>query len=138
MRASVLPAVVSVALVLTMWPQGGRAQSDRDFVFTDQEGHLVLRFAGTGATGLNSSQAEEILNAEFSTMVHDRLQSRHWSLPEHRALLGTVQESLEAFVSAHPQDFEPVFLITAYDQETETPHIKAFLRRSGRALPPGP
>ena len=32
----------------------------------------------------------------------------------------------------------PVFLITAYDQETETPHIKAFLRRTGHALPRRP
>src|SRR5690606_38741298 len=58
-------------------------------------------------------------------------QPSHSSVPEHRAMLGAVQESLEAFISAHPQDFEPIFLITAYDQETETPHIKAFLRRSG-------
>ena len=186
MRSAHLPVVASLAFALAMWPHGGRAQSDRDFVFTDQEGHLVLRFAGTGATGLDPSQAEEILNAEFSTMVHDRLradllfeqeprdpnwaasmeprierhvaraghefsaihvqcrtascraimqQPRHWTVPEHRAVLGTVQKSLEAFIAAHPQDFEPVFLITAYDQETETPHIKAFLRRSGRALP---
>ena len=167
-----------------MWPQSGRTQSDRDFVFTDEEGHLVLRFAGTGAIGLDLSQAEEILNAEFSTMVHDRLradllfedeprdrdwaqamepqieehvkhagpafskifvecrapscrvtmeQPGHWSVPAHQAVLETVQESLEAFIAAHRQHFEPVFLITAYYQETETSHIKAFLRRTGHA-----
>ena len=174
---------------MAMWPQSGRTQSDRDFVFTDLEGHLVLRFAGTGAIGLDLSQAEEILNAEFSTMVHDRLradlqfeeeprdpewaasmeprieehvkhagsefsdifvacraascrvimeQPMHWSVPAHQAVLETVQESLEAFIAAHRQHFEPVFLITAYDQETETPHIKAFLRRTGHALPRRP
>jgi hypothetical protein len=163
-----------------MWPQSGRTQSERDFVFTDLDGHLVLRFAGTGATGLDSTQADEVLNQEFSRMVHDRLradllfeaeprdpdwarpmepqiekhvehagpefsdiftecraascrvimeQPVHWSVTEHQAVLGTVQASLEAFVAAHRQHFEPVFMITAYDKETETPHIKAFLRR---------
>lgn len=189
MRASVSSALISLGLALAMWPQSGRTQSDRDFVFTDLEGHLVLRFAGTGAIGLDLSQAEEILNAEFSTMVHDRLradlqfeeeprdpewaasmeprieehvkhagsefsdifvecraascrvimeQPMHWSVPAHQAVLETVQESLEAFIAAHRQHFEPVFLITAYDQETETPHIKAFLRRTGHALPRRP
>jgi hypothetical protein len=50
----------------------------------------------------------------------------------------TVHVSLEAFIAAHRQDFEPVFLVTAYDQDAETPHIKAFLRRVGHALPHGP
>ena len=172
-----------------MWPQFGRTQSDRDFVFTDLDGHLVLRFAGTGATGLDSAQVDEILNAEFSTMVHDRLradllfadeprdpdwaasmepqieehvkhagpefsdifiecraascrvimeQPVHWSVPEHQAVLETVQESLEAFIAAHRQHFEPVFMITAYYQESETSHIKAFLRRAGHAPPDRP
>lgn len=188
MRAFVLPALVSLGFALTASPPEVRAQSDRDFVFTDEEGHLVLRFAGTGATGLSPSQAEEVLNAEFSRMVHDRLradllfqqeprdpdwaasmeprieghvayagpefsnvlvqcrtascriimeQPRHSSVAEHRAALDTVQKSIEAFIEVHDQDFEPVFLITAYDQETETPHIKAFLQRSGQALPTG-
>ena len=188
MRASISSVVISLGLALAMWPQSGRTQSDRDFVFTDLEGHLVLRFAGTGATGLDSSQAEEILNAEFSTMVHDRLradlqfeveprdrewaasmepqikelvkhagpefsdilvecraascrvimeQPVHWSVPEHQAVLETVQKSLEAFIAARRQHFEPIFMITAYDQETETSHIKAFLRRTGDAPPAG-
>lgn len=178
-------AVILLGLALVMWPQSGRAQSDRDFVFTDLEGHLVIRFAGTGATGLDSSQADEILDQEFSTMIHDRLradllfedeprdpqwaawmepqieehvehagpefsdifvecraascrvimeQPGHWSVPEHEAVLETVQASLEAFIAAHRQDFEPVFMITAYSQESETSHIKAFLRRTGHAV----
>lgn len=189
MRASVSSAVISLGLALSMWPQSGRTQSDRDFVFTDLEGHLVLRFVGTGATGLDSSQAEEILNAEFSTMVHDRLradlqfedeprdaewaasmepqieehvkhagpefsdifvecraascrvileQPMHWSVPAHQAVLESVQESLDTFIAARRRYFEPVFLITAYYQETETPHIKAFLRRTGHAPPRRP
>jgi len=185
MRASVLCAVISLGVSLGGWPQSGRTQSDRDFVFTDLEGHLVLRFAGTGATGLDSSQVDEILDSEFSTMVHDRLradllfedeprdpewaasmepqieehvehagpefsdifvecraascrvimeQPGHWSVPEHRAVLETVQKSLEAFIATRRQDFEPVFMITAYSQESETSHIKAFLRRTGHAV----
>jgi hypothetical protein len=188
MRASVSSAVISLGLALAMWPQSGRTQSDRDFVFTDLEGHLVLRFAGTSAAGLDSSQAEEILNAEFSTMVHDRLradllfedeprdpdwaasmepqieehvkhagptfsdifvecraascrlimeQPIHWSVPAHQAVLETVQKSFEAFIAARRQHFEPIFMITAYYQETETSHIKAFLRRTGHAPPAG-
>lgn len=180
MRAAVSSAVIVLGLTLAMWPQSGRTQSDRDFVFTDEDGHLVLRFVGTGATGLDSSQAEEVLNSEFSTMVHDRLradllfedeprdpewalsmepqleahikhagpeysdifvecraascrmimeQPMHWSVPAHQAVLEIVQASLEAFIAGHRQYFEPVFLITAYDQETETSHIKAFLAR---------
>ena len=189
MRASVSSAVISLGLALAISPQYGRTQSDRDFVFTDLDGHLVIRFAGTGTTGLDSSQADEILNAEFSRMVHDRLradllfedeprdpewalsmepqieqhvkhagpefsdlfiecraascrvimeQPVHWSVPEHQAVLETVQESLEAFIAARRQHFEPVFMITAYYQEFETSHIKAFLRRIKHAPPDRP
>ena len=171
----------TLALALTIGPQPGLAQSDRDFVFTDEDGHLVLRFAGTGATGLEPAQAEEILNQEFSRMVHDHLradllfadeprdihwaasmepqiaahvrhagaefsdvfvqcraatcriimeQPLHWDVPAHVAVLETVQASLEAFIDANHGQFERVFLITAYYQQTETPHIKAFLRRT--------
>jgi hypothetical protein len=57
----------------------------------------------------------------------------HWTVIEHQAVLETVQKSLEAFIAAHRQHFEPVFMVAAYDQETETSHIKAFLRRIGHA-----
>jgi hypothetical protein len=171
----------ALGLALILLPQLGRTQADRDFVFTDEEGHLVVRFHGTGATGLDSSQADEILNAELSSMVHDRLradllfeseprdagwaarmepqleqhlehagpeftkilvgcrttscrvvmeQPRHWSVNEHQAVLKAVQESVEAFIAARQPHFKPVFMITAYDQEPETPHIKVFLRRT--------
>ena len=189
MRALVSFAVISLGLTLAILPQYGRSQSDRDFVFTDLDGHLVVRFAGAGATGLDTSQIDEISNAEFSSMVHDRLradllfedeprdagwalsmepqieqhvkhagpdysdlfvecraascrvimeQPLHWTVPEHQAVLATVQESLEAFIATRRQHFEPVFMITAYDQESETSHIKAFLRRTEHALPDRP
>lgn len=189
MRASISSALISLGLALAMWPQTGRTQFDRDFVFTDLDGHLVLRFADIGPEGLDTSQSDEFLDSEFSTMVHDRLradllfeaeprdpkwaasmepqiaehvkhagpvfsdifaecraascrvvmeQPGHWSIPEHQALLETVEKSLKAFIAAHPQDFERDFMITAYDQENEIAHIKAFLRRVGRTPPERP
>lgn len=189
MRASFSHAFMCLGLALAMSPQVGHAQSDRDFVFTDGDGHLIIRFAGTGATGLDASQADEVLNAEFSRMIHDRLRADllfeneprdpEWSasmapqirehvehagpefsdifvecrvascrvimeqpgsrsLPEHRAMLATVQQSIEAFISTRRQYFEPVFMITAYYKDFQTPHIKAFLRRTGDALPQQP
>ncbi len=186
MRATVSFAVI-LGLALAIRPQFGQAQSDRDFVFTAEDGHLVLRFVGVTDAGLDSTQAYEVLNQEFSRMIHDRLhadlkfqaepqdpdwaasmepqieahvrhagpefsdiivacraatcrvimeQPTHWSVAEHQAVLQTVQESLEAFIAAHRHDFEPVFLITAYDKENETAHIKAFLSRAGHAPAP--
>jgi len=73
MRLSGPTALLLLTLTVSGWPVPGSAQSDRDFVFTDEEGHLVIRFTGTGPTGLDSAQRYEILNAEFSSMVHDRL-----------------------------------------------------------------
>ena len=73
MRATVTSAAMALTLCLALWPQLGRTQSDRDYVFQDEDGHLVLRFAGVGDKGLDASQAYEILNQEFSRMVHDRL-----------------------------------------------------------------
>lgn len=185
MRVSASPAVVFLASVLALWPHSGRAEPERDFVFTDLEGHLVVRFAGAGATGLSPAQREELVNAELSSMVHDRLradllfeaepaadaawaasmerqleqqveqagleisassiecraascrvileQPAHFTVPAHQALLDKAQKSLEAFIAAHPQHFKPIFMIAAYDQEPEIPHIKVFLRRSDPA-----
>ena len=182
MRMAVSSTVMLLGLALTLWSPAGLTQPDREFVFTDEDGHLMVRFPGSGATGLDASQAEEILNAEFSTMVHDRLradllfaaeprdaewaawmepqiekhveragpafsdvfvecraascrivleQPGHRTVPEHRLVLETVEESVKSFVAVHQQHFEPVFMIVAYDQLTETSHIKAFLRRTG-------
>lgn len=60
-------------------------------------------------------------------------QTRHWTVPEHRAVLETVQKSVEAFIASHPQDFGRTFMLAAYYQEYETPQIKAFLQRTGPA-----
>jgi hypothetical protein len=187
MRNSVALAIVLLTSALTMGPRFALAQSDRDFVFTDEDGHLVVRFVGTGATGLDPSQAEEILNAEFSSMVHDRLradlmfedeprdrdwdarmapvlrehaslaglhftevfvecraascrivmdQPGHWSVSQHLVVLEAVVESLEDFIAEQRPQFEPGFMITAYYQQYQIPHIKAFLRRAALSSQP--
>jgi hypothetical protein len=185
MRFSVLTIAASIGLAVVAWPRPAATQDGRDFVFTDPEGHLVLRFAGSEPGGLEPDQIDEIVNAEFSTMVHDRLRAdirfdtepvdsewaelmepqiamylgetgpdfwsispditvrcrsascrlllehtRRLQVSEHRLLMGRVQRALQAFMESNPASFEPVFLMAAYDQELEVPHIKAFLRRT--------
>jgi hypothetical protein len=187
MRFSALIITVSFSLAVAVCPQLAATQDDRDFVFTDEEGHLVLRFAGSEPGGLEPDQFDEIVNAEFSTMVHDRLRAdlrfdtepvdsewaesmeprvamylgetgpdfwsiiaditvecrsascrlllehtRRLGVSEHRMLMWSVQRALQAFMESNPASFEPVFLMAAYDQEREVPHIKAFLRRADR------
>ena len=175
------PLIVAGSICLALAPGLAAAQHERDFVFTDEDGHLVLRFAGSEPGGLEPDQVDEIVNAEFSTMVHDRLRADlrfdtepvdsewaepmkarleghlsdqtlefsavevecrsascrlvlehtdRWRLPEHRSRMGVVQRVIQDFMRTDPESFEPVFLITAYDQELETPHIKAFLERA--------
>lgn len=181
MRLSALICAVSLALTSPVWPQLAAAQDDLDFVFTDVEGHMLLRFAGAGPGGISADQMDEVVNVSLSTMVHDRLRAdalftaepvdsqwaesltpelrRHVSetgpdfssldvecrsstcrlvlehptgrnIVRHQDLMGDVQLVIEAFIEAHPASFDPVFLITAYTQERETPNIKAFLRRA--------
>jgi hypothetical protein len=63
------------SLALAGWPTLAAAQNDRDYVFTDDQGHLVLRYAGAGPGGLTHDQMDEIVNVQLSTMVHDRLRA---------------------------------------------------------------
>jgi len=151
-----------------------------DFVFVDEEGHLVLRFAGVGRDGLNEHQRQEVVNKEFSSMVHDRLRAdllfegeqhdpawaaamvprleRHvldagstfvaveaqcraescrlfvdhtatMTVAEHMLLLPELQATIEAFIDAEPDSFEPVFMIAAHFQTPEPPFMKVYLRR---------
>lgn len=187
MRFRAFTIVASLGLLVAAWPPLATTQDDRDFVFTDEDGHLVLRFAGSEPGGLEPDQIDEIVNAEFSTMVHDRLRAdlrfdtepldsewadrmepriamylrearpdfrptfpditvecrsascrvllehtRRLQVSEHQLLMGSVQRALQAFIEANPASFEPVFLMAAYDQELEVPHIKAFLRRADK------
>ena len=70
----------------------------------------------------------------------------HWFVGQRRwlALICTLALCLSGLLSFRdyfwrwPQDagFEPVFLMSAFDQGDDLPHIKAFLRRSGDHLRP--
>jgi hypothetical protein len=178
-----LSIAASLGLAAAMCQQLAAAQNDRDFVFTDDEGYLVIRFVRMGPQGLNETQRDEVLDQEFSTMIHDRLRAdlrfedepidSNWaawaepeiqklivkmppgfssvnvqcrsascrivlehpsrlSIAEHQSLMGTVEGVIQEFVDANPSTFDPAFMMTAYDQESETPHVKAFIRRTGR------
>lgn len=75
MRSSPFIIVSLFGLAVAGAFQPAAAQGARDFAFTDNEGHRVLRFVGTTASGLTDDQREEIVNAEFSKMVHDRIRA---------------------------------------------------------------
>ena len=112
MRASVSSAVAALGWVLILWPQYGQPQTDRNFVFRDNDGHLLIRFAGTGATGLDASQFEEIANAEFSVMVHDRLRADLLFAEEPRdpEWAQSMQPRIEAYVKRAGPEFSDVFV----------------------------
>jgi hypothetical protein len=184
MRTSTITRAAILALAVTSWPSIGLAQPGHDFIFTDEEGHLLLRFANAGHDELLSAPLqprEEILSQELSVMVHDRMRAdlsfeaeavdpdwagltkfeieshlhettagfssrniecrsetcrvilQHrdrFTISEHEKLLEKVQAELQALIDAAPEKYDPVFLITAYEQASTTPHIKAFLRRA--------
>ena len=75
MRFSALIIVTTYCLAITAWPKLAHAQGERDFVFTDEEGHLVLRYAGAKDGSLTTRQKDEIINVSLSTMVHDHLRA---------------------------------------------------------------
>lgn len=178
-----LSIAATLGLAAAMCQLPAAAQSDRDFVFTDDDGYLVIRFVRMDPQGLNETQREEVLDQEFSTMIHDRLRadlrfedqpidskwaawveprieklmpnmppafsrvdvqcrsascrivlehSSRLSIAEHQSLMGKVETVIKNFVDANPSTFDPSFMMTAYDQESETPHVKVFIGRTGR------
>jgi len=183
MRFPVSGLLTCLILATAAAPRLAGAEGDRDFVFVDEDGHIVFRFAGSGPGRPTDDQMEEIIDQEFSVMVHDRLRAdllfeaepmdSRWAdtteprlaelvtemkldfsmidiacrsascrllleherlnVSEHTSLMGEVQRAIHAFNEADPAGFEHVFLITAYDQLDQTPHVKAFLRRAAGA-----
>jgi hypothetical protein len=75
MRLFAMTITVITGLAAAGWSASLFAQNERDFVFTDDEGHLVLRFAGSGPGGPDAHELEEVVNQSFSTMVHDQLRA---------------------------------------------------------------
>jgi hypothetical protein len=75
MRTQVFAFAATILLAAAACPRMACAEADRDFVFTDDEGHLVLRFVGIGHEELDANQRQEVVDATLSTMVHDRLRA---------------------------------------------------------------
>ncbi len=75
MRLSALVLTASFTMTIANWSVPAAAQSERDYIFTDDEGHLILRFAGAGHGELDDTQMDEIVNLQLSTMVHDRMRA---------------------------------------------------------------
>ena len=181
MRLFELRCLTILGAAAALWPHIAFGQANRDYVFEDEDGHLVLRYVGVGHGELTATQIDEISNAEFSSMVHDRIRadlwfdaepldevwarsteprierylshnvpdsfsinlacrsascrlvlehSGNWTVSGHQALLQDIQPVIEGLILSHAPAFDEVFLITAYYQERETPHIKAFLQRT--------
>jgi hypothetical protein len=107
MRRSSLTIAASVALALAVWPAPAASQGVGDFVFTDAEGHLVLRYAGAESGRLDANQFEEIANVEMSTMVHDRLRADAVFEAEH--VDGEWAEAMETRIAAHVRQAVPDF-----------------------------
>ncbi|HEX7000029.1 MAG TPA: hypothetical protein VF322_18005 [Gammaproteobacteria bacterium] len=76
MRIATVAITASLGLAAAAPASAAVAEHARDFIFTDAEGHMVLRFAGVASTaGLSDDQIDEIVNVQLSTMVHDRLRA---------------------------------------------------------------
>lgn len=73
MRILPRPALLVTAWVLIGSSVASASQNDREYIFVDDEGHLVLRLVAAGPGELPPVQRNEVLNQEFSIMVHDRM-----------------------------------------------------------------
>ena len=111
MRVSVLAVAASFALALTAFPGRASAQGAGDFVFTDDEGHLILRYVGTDSGHLDAHQFDEVGNVELSTMVHDRLRAdtifetepidAKWSKPTATRIARHLRHAAPQFSDVH-------------------------------------
>ena len=110
MRAFV--TALAIGLSLAAWATPGRTQSDRDFLFKDEHGHLIIRFTATATEGLSSAQAYEILNAEFSSMVHDRLHAdlKFGEEPPDPGWARSIEPQIEQHVRRAGPEFSNVFV----------------------------
>lgn len=110
LRLSALTIAASVGLAAALWPQPAATQGERDFVSTDDEGHLILRFAGTEDRGLDADQLEEILNVQLSTMVHDRLRadSAFEAEPVDSRWAASMEPRIERLVSEMGPEFSAI------------------------------
>jgi len=130
MRFSALTIAVSVGLAVAVWPQLAATQDERDFVFTDDEGHLVLRFAGAGSGGpggLDANQRDEIVNVQLSTMVHDRLRAD--AAFDAEPIDSEWADSMEPRIERHMRETGPEF--SAIHVECRSASCRLLLEHSG-------
>lgn len=107
MQLAVLSIVAAMGLAAVAWSQPAPAPSERDFIFTDDEGHLVLRFAGSGPQGPDARELEEVVNQSFSTMIHDHLRAD--LIFEAERVDSDWAPSMEARIEPHLDDIRPLF-----------------------------
>jgi hypothetical protein len=113
-------------LAVAVLPQLAATQDDRDFVFTDEEGHLVLRYAGAGPDGLDANQMEEIVNVVLSVMVHDRLRAD--AVFEAEPVDSQWADSMEARIERHVSETGPEF--SAVDVECRSASCRLVLEHA--------
>ena len=107
------------------------AQTARDFIFTDDEGHLILRFVGNPSGQLGPAQREEVHNAEVSVMVHDRMRAD--VLFESEVVESPWSSSMESQLRQHFDRLGPPF--TDVGSECRSHSCRLFVdHRDGRTV----
>jgi hypothetical protein len=116
-----------LGLAIFACPPPAASQDDRDFIFTDAEGHLVLRFAGTGASGLSARQIEDVANVELSIMVHERLRAD--AAFEAEPVDTGWADPMEARIAEHMSTTAPEF--SPLDVECRSASCRVVLEHAG-------
>jgi hypothetical protein len=127
MRFSALVIAASFVWAGACGPRLAAAQGERDFVFTDDEGHLVLRFAGAEPGGLDENQMEEVVNVQLSTMVHDRLRAD--TVFEAEPVDSKWADSMEARIEGRVSEIGAAF--SAMNVECRSVSCRVVLEHSG-------
>jgi len=128
MRLPAHPLAASLGLALAVWSTLAGAQHARNFVRTDDEGHLILRFVGTEATGPDTQQMEEVTNAFVSVMVHDRLRAD--VMFEHEPVDRDWAAATESMLAGHLSGAQPEF--TEIDAECRSASCRLELYHANR------
>jgi len=128
MQLSVLSIVASMGLAALAWAQPVPAPSERDFIFTDDEGHLVLRFAGSGPQGPDAVELEEVVNQSFSNMIHDHLRADLIFEAEH--VDPEWAPGMEARIESHLGELQPLF--SAIDLECRSASCRLVMDHTER------
>jgi hypothetical protein len=86
MQVSAFSIVALLSVAAAVWSPPVSADDERDFIFTDDEGHLVLRFAGAGPSGPDRHALEEVVNesepvdSEWAASMEPRVRAQATAL----------------------------------------------------------